>query len=57
MLSGVVEGIAKEDFREFKPHARERGEIRGIKEGSKSLHPRRAFHPFHSFPSRNVPVV
>lgn len=26
MLSGVVEGIGKEDFREFKPHARVGGE-------------------------------
>lgn len=55
MLSGVVEGIGKEDFREFKPHARVGGRNAGIKEGgSKSLHPRRAFHPFHS--SRREPT-
>lgn len=53
VLSGVVEEIAKEDFREFKPHAKGGGNP-GIKEGSKSLHPRWAFRPFHSFPSRNV---
>lgn len=55
MLSGVVEGIGKEDFREFKPHARVGGRNPDIKEGgSKSLHPRRAFHPFPS--SRREPT-
>lgn len=55
MLSGVVEGIGKEDFREFKPHARVGRRNPDIKEGgSKSLHPRRAFHSFHS--SRREPT-